>query len=215
MPREELDIDTIVSLVRNNKHAIFSKYKTKEAIISLLKSDTNDTQPFIEVVARLFAKKNKLPNGQTIHYLDDDYRNHNLLFWDSQNERIVYPFYEIDDYGSVPPIFPVGDGYFNPFDWLDEVDHNTFVFPSCTLIKEMKEFVIKHPGQKKMIVQINKIEYIILYNESQMEGKWDSCILEVEAVRSHHLFFGGNPLKGNDILCVRPGDPDWRKDIVE
>jgi hypothetical protein len=175
--------------------------------------DLIETKPdFIIRIAAAYAKANKLPNGQTIHYLNDDYRNSNLLFWDAQNKRIVYPFTEYDDYGSVPPIFPVGDGYFNPGDWLDEVEHNSTVFPSITLIREMKAFVKEHPTEKKMVVEINGAEYDVMYDPAKMAGKWDGAILNVQpAVTS----WGKRNFNGNDRLYVSPGLLKWRKNIVE
>jgi hypothetical protein len=180
----------------------------ENAVVSLAQYKSG----FIERIATEFAKKNNLPNGQTIHYLDDTFRNHNLLFWDALNQRIVYPFLEYDDDGSVPPIFPVGNGYFNPTDWLDEVEHNSTVFPSITLIREMKEFVAEHPKEKKMIVTINGKEYDVIYNPKEMTGKWDSPILNVEPARTP---WGEELHDGNDRLHVSPGNPVWRKNIDE
>ena len=240
MPREELTLDEIVRLARKTQDAdlieIYNIHSSKceqcgkdrkiskgvpvipksfctDSCLKTTITDLIDSSPgFIERIAAAFAKENDLPNGQTIHYLDDDYRNSNLLFWDAQNQRIVHPFTEYDDYGSVPPIFPVGDGYFNPGDWLDEVEHNSTVFPSITLIREMKEFVAAHPTVKKMIVEINGQEYDVIYDPKQMAGKWDGAILEVSpAVTS----WGERSFKGNDRLYVSPGLLEWRKNIVE
>jgi len=150
-------------------------------------------------LAKAYALKHKLGNGETMRIGGYTYRNENLYFWDAQNKEIVEPFTEIDDYGSVPPRFVVGDGYFSPNDWLDEVEHNTYVFPARPLINEMKDFAEKHPTQKKMIVEINGREYTAYYNESDMKGNWDSCILEVHG----------------PSFSVFPGDPSWRETIVD
>jgi len=240
MPREQLDMPDILKIARKIQPKLLleaytsdkaecpqchAARKVAKGVPVMLKSFCTDNclkdtvkdlieseMGFIDEIAAEFAKQNDLPNGQTIHYLNDEYRNNNLLFWDAQNQRIVYPFTEGDDYGSVPPIFPVGDGYFNPTDWIDEVEHNSMVFPSITLIREMKEFVAEHPGQKKMIVEINEEEYDVVYNDKAMQEQWDSCVLEViPAVYS----WGERHHKGNTILEVHPGDPAWRKDIVE
>jgi len=240
MPREQLDMPDILKIVRKiQPELLLEAYKSDKAVCPqcgvarkvakgvpvMLKSICTDNclkdtvkdlieseMGFIDEIAAEYAKQNDLPNGQTIHYLNDDYRNNNLLFWDAQNKRIVYPFTEADDYGSVPPIFPVGDGYFNPTDWIDEVDHNSMVFPSITLIREMKEFVAEHPGKKRMIVEINGQEYDVVYNDKDMQGQWDSCVLEViPAMYS----WGERHHKGNDILQVLRGVPAWRNDIVE
>jgi len=151
-------------------------------------------------LAKKYAVKHKLHNGATLEFPADGYRNHNLLFWDALTKEIVEPFDEIDDYGSVPPRFVVGDGYFEPFDWLDEVEHNSYVFPAKPLIDEMKEFAREHPNEKKMIVEINGKTQTVSYNPDQMKDEWDSCILEVHNTRS---------------FSVYPGEPDWRKTIVE
>lgn len=240
MPREELDMTTIIGLARKTRDVDLVKaYATDQLTCEYcgtprkivkgkpvrsvsLCTDTCVSERvnelvyscgnFIIRIATAFAKANRLPNGQTIHYLNDDYRNNNLLFWDDQNRCIVYPFYECDDYGSVPPIFPVGDGYFHPTDWIGEVDHNSFVFPSITLIKEMKEFVAENPTHKKMIVTINGSDYDVLYNPKEMEGEWDSAILEVEPAITE---WGHRNFSGNSRLHVGRGRPEWRKDIVE
>jgi hypothetical protein len=151
-------------------------------------------------LAKAYALKHKLGNGQTMRIGGYTYRNENLYFWDAQNKEIVEPFTEIDDYGSVPPRFVVGDGYFSPNDWLDEVEHNAYVFPARPLINEMKEFAEKHPDKKKMIVEINGVKYTVSYND--MKDKWDSCIIQACEY-------------GSKILEVFPGDPSWRETIVD
>jgi hypothetical protein len=76
----------------------------------------------------------------------------------------------------------------------------------------MKAFVKEHPTEKKMIVEINGAEYDVMYDPKQMAGKWDGAILNVSpAVTS----WGQRNFNGNDRLYVSPGDPSWRKNIVE
>ena len=199
MPREELTEAQIKYIIKTSKNPELVAFR------SILKTSTDSlsnllfsNRGVIEAVATIYAKQNNLCNGATIHYLNDDYRNNNLLFWDAQNQKIVYPFYEIDDYGSVPPIFVVGDGYFNPTDWLDEVDHNSIVFPSNSLINEMKEFASKNPARNKMTVKINGEAYEVGYDKTFMPKDWDSCFIEVD---------------GN-YLSVSKGLPEWRKNII-
>jgi hypothetical protein len=140
-------------------------------------------------LAKAYALKNKLANE-------------NLYFWDAQNEEIVEPFTEIDDYGSVPPRFVVGDGYFNPNEWVDQVEHNTYVFPARPLINEMKAFAEKNPQKKKMNVTIYGVKYAVSYDPVEMKDKWDSCIIEACEC-------------GYNLLEVLPGDPSWRNTIVD
>jgi hypothetical protein len=177
-----------------------------ECLVKVVEEMIDEYPPKISIadLSIRFAIDNNLPNGQTIHYLDDHYRNNNLFFWDKQNQRVVHPFDEMDDYGSVPPIFPVGDGYFNPTDWLDEVVHNTLVFPSRNLINEMKNWAGANPEKNKMTVTINGDDYNVVYDPTKMGGKWDSCVLEVLSNK-----------KGPVTLKVYPGEPIWRKNIVE
>lgn len=176
-------------------HSFAGKGMIEEAFKIRLNEDNN----YRHMLAKKYAMKEKLHNGATLEFPADGYRNHNLLFWDAHNEEIVEPFTEIDDYGSVPPRFVVGHGYFNPFDWIDEVDHNSYIFPAKSLIDEMKEFAEKYPNEKKMIVTINGHDYTVCYKPSEMKDKWDTCILEVIDMN----------------LQVFPGNPKWRETIVD
>ena len=170
--------------------------------IDAFKKHLYDNNEYRHSLAKKYAMKHKLHNGATLEFPEDGYRNHNLLFWDAQNQEIVEPFTEMDDYGSVPPRFVVGDGYFNPNDWLDEVEHNSFVFPARPLINEMKEFALEHPSVKKMIVTINGTDYTVHYNPVDMKDQWDSCVLEVEQYKTN-------------AISVYPGDPVWRETIID
>lgn len=171
---------------------------TKEA----LKKRLNEDYDFKLSLAKAYALKHKLGNGTTMKIGGYVYRNQNLYFWDAQNEEIVEPFTEIDDYGSVPPRFVVGDGYFSPNDWISEVEHNTYVFPARPLINEMKAFAEKNPQKEKMNVTINGVKYVVSYNPIEMKDKWDSCIIQA----CEYAY---------KILEVFPGDPSWRDTIVD
>jgi hypothetical protein len=153
-------------------------------------------------LVKAYAIKHKLANGATMKIEGYTYRNQNLYFWDAQNQEIVEPFTEIDDYGSVPPRFVVGDGYFNPNDWIEEVEHNTYVFPARPLINKMKACAEKNPDKKKMYVTINGEKYLVSYDPIEMKDKWDSCIIEACEY-------------GYKLLEVLPGDPSWRHTIVD
>jgi hypothetical protein len=152
-------------------------------------------------LAKAYALKHELGNGATMKIGGYTYRNEGLYFWDAQNKEIVEPFTEIDDYGSVPPRFVVGDGYFNPNDWIDEVEHNTYVFPARPLINLMKACAEKNPG-KKMKLTINGEKYVVSYDPIEMKDKWDSCIIQACEY-------------GYKLLEVLPGDPSWRHTIVD
>jgi hypothetical protein len=177
----EVNLEDLLPLYRLTKEQLKEKLKDHD---------------FTLKIAKAYALKKKLHNGATMK-IGGGYRNEGLFFWDDQNKEIVEPFTEIDNYGSVPPRFVVGDGYFNPNDWLDEVEHNTYVFPARPLINEMKEFA--ENSEKKMVVEINGTDYTVYYNQTDMKGNWDSCILEVHG----------------PSFSVFPGDPRWRETIVD
>jgi len=172
--------------------------KSKMDLDTLKTKMTNDNE-YRHGLAKKYAMKHTLYNGATLEFPADGYRNNNLLFWDAENKEIVEPFTDIDDYGSVPPRFVVGNGHFNPFHWVKEVDHNAYVFPAKSLIDEMKEFVTEHPNENKMIVHINGSDYTVDYDPKEMKDKWDTCIFEVS--------YG--------VIQVYPGDPNWYKASVE
>jgi hypothetical protein len=176
----------------------FSKLKNINELDEKLQDNA-----FRHDLAKKYAIIHKLHNGATLEFPANGYRNTNLLFWDAQNKEIVPPFYEMDDYGSVPPRFVVGDGYFEPHDWFDEVEHNTYIFPARPLINEMKAFAEENPEAKKMTVQINGNRHTVLYRPSQMKDNWDSCVLEVYAGKNEY------------ILEVHPGEPAWRSTIID
>jgi hypothetical protein len=179
-----------------------AKLANSKMDIDAFEKNLYENDEYRHSLAKKYAMKHKLHNGATLEFPQHGYRNHNLLFWDAQNKEIVETFSEMDDYGSVPPRFVVGDGYFNPNDWLDEVEHNSFVFPARVLINEMKAFALEHPDKKKMIVTINGNDYTVRYNPVEMKDKWDSCVLEVD------------PFETNKI-SVYPGDPKWRETIID
>jgi len=197
---------TAYNLAQTMRHIL-----TVEQILcfSKLKMDISEFEKKLEDkefrygLAKKYASSRKLHNGATLEFPADGYRNHNLLFWDALNKEIVAPFYHIDDYGSVPPRFVVGDGYFEPYDWLDEVDHNSVVFPARPLIDEMKAFAAEHPDQKKMIVTINGLDYTVRYSPEEMRDNWESCVIQVDKSKVGY------------VLNVYPGELSWRETIVD
>jgi hypothetical protein len=86
----------------------------------------------------------KVQHGDILWWLEGrGYRNENLLFW-HEDQGIVFPYTEIDDYGSVPPCFRVGPDFLPEFwfpseEYKHKVDHNSLVFLEETLVQEIKE----------------------------------------------------------------------------
>ena len=106
----------------------------------------------------------KVDHGDAFHWLGQEYRNENLLFW-HETDGIIFPYDEIDDYGSVPPCFVVGNGSFSPDHWSDEVDHNGLVFLSDELVAEIKENLVKKERKYGPVytctIDINDHAYVV------------------------------------------------------
>lgn len=146
-------------------------------------------------IAKIYAIKNSLAHGETIKFFQDGYRNDGLYFWDNKRKEIVLPFDEIDDYGSVPPRFVVDPNGEFPLDrWLNEVVHNSYVFPSIELIDKIKEAVKDIPNNNNdKTITIDDIMYT--YNKNTIKNGWDSIILEVDSP---------------ETAIIYPGFPEWR-----
>jgi len=89
------------------------------------------------------------PNhGDTIHWISSDrYRNEGLMFW-SETDGFMFPWTKIDDYGSVPPHFRVGEHGFRPDHWLDRVDHNCIVFLSDAIVSTLENTRLENAKMK-------------------------------------------------------------------
>lgn len=117
--------------------------------------DTLQKKWMMKVInAGLFKPK----HGDGFHWLGDGYRNQDLWFWDKE-KGIIPPYTEIDDYGSVPPCFLVGneEDQFLPNKWENVVDHNSYVFLAPELVDEIK----KTAKSVTKIHKYNKNEYKI------------------------------------------------------
>jgi len=85
----------------------------------------------------------KVQHGDILWWLHaQTSRNEGLLFW-HEDQGVVFPYTEIDDYGSVPPCFRVGSEFLPEF-WFPsnygcKVDHNSIVFLEESLVQEIKD----------------------------------------------------------------------------
>lgn len=114
----------------------------------------------------------KPSHGDAIHWMQLGYRNENLMFW-HKNNGIIPPYTEIDDYGSVPPVFLVGDDGFEPNKWVDVVDHNHFAFLDVKHLKEIKETARYIGKEWYATVVIKKIPYLargVLEKDGELLG---------------------------------------------
>jgi hypothetical protein len=89
---------------------------------------------------KTFNPKLLFDRGTVIHYGNDEYRNNNKLIFDGEKLNKLYT--KIDDYGSVPPDYVVGDneGEFNIGDFIDIIDHNYINWLSKDKLKEIEIF---------------------------------------------------------------------------
>ena len=116
-------------------------------------------------------------HGDTIHWLHNNhYRNNGLMFW-SEDDGIVFPCTDYDDYGSVPKCFRVGEHGFRPDHWLEYVDHNAVVFLSDALV----EILQKKKDEKKdeqppflISLEIYGIDYVArIYHDKPVRTLFD------------------------------------------
>jgi hypothetical protein len=106
-------------------------------------------------------------HGDPFQWLEEGYRNENLWFWHGTKGPIG-PCTEIDDYGSVPKCFLVGnnlDTEFDPYYWDGLVDHNSIVFLSPEIMEEIKnnlKLTSELHGHWKGTVMIRGFEYTVV-----------------------------------------------------
>lgn len=122
-------------------------YKQSDlAIYKTLKPDwlelsSNDLKYWADLAIKTYNLK--VQHGDILWWLEERaYRNSGLLFW-HEDQGVVFPYSEIDDYGSVPPCFRVGSEFLPEF-WFPggyeaKVDHNTLVFLEDALVQEIKD----------------------------------------------------------------------------
>jgi hypothetical protein len=122
-------------------------YKQSDlAIYKTLKPDwedlsSNDLKYWADLAIKTYNLK--VQHGDILWWLEErSYRNQGLLFW-HEDQGVVFPYAEIDDYGSVPPCFRVGSEFLPEFwfpgDYRDKVDHNSIVFLEGSLVQEIKD----------------------------------------------------------------------------
>jgi hypothetical protein len=89
-------------------------------------------------------------HGGAVNWIGQGYRNENLMFWHNE-QGTIFPYTEIDDYGSVPPCFLVGNGVaeFPVGFWLADVDHNNIIFLSEEIKNEIKDTLKPSPSSSK------------------------------------------------------------------
>lgn len=110
-------------------------------------------------------------HGDGFHWIGQGYRNENLMFW-HREKGILFPYEDIDDYGSVPPDFRVGNGKgtLSPTHWKTSVDHNSIIFLSDDLMKTIGESATPTKGGFTALVEIRKKSYRVLLRSLAWKG---------------------------------------------
>ena len=143
-----------------------------------------------------YLRKQNARRGDVIHLeVEGDYRNNGKSMYDGN--EIVPLYYEIDDYGSVPPQFKVIDEFPIRY-WhtenLDIIDHNTIVFfdaksyidqimTNLKLIKEnrygvvYKTHFIHWTGVTYYIIMIDNGHMIDEVKDGVFNSYDDTCML--------------------------------------
>ena len=85
------------------------------------------------------------PNRGDIIHIEEagSYRNEGMYIWNG--EKVVPLYYEIDDYGSVPPTFTIGDGFLVDH-WHNILPRNTFVWVDINRYKDQLINNLTHSG---------------------------------------------------------------------
>jgi hypothetical protein len=78
-----------------------------------------------------------LKRGDIVHFGDNDYRNTNKLIFDGSKLECLYTL--VDDYGSLPPDYVVGDKLeeFNIGDFENLIDHNEIYWLSKEILQKI------------------------------------------------------------------------------
>ena len=102
---------------------------------------------------KTFDPKSFMERGDIIHFGNDDYRNNNKMIFDGEKLEDLYT--EVDDYGSVPPNYVVGDneGEFNIGDFEDVIDHNTINWLSKDKLKEIEVYQKNGDIRGKVVIR--------------------------------------------------------------
>lgn len=123
---------------------------------------------------KIFNPKSFMIRGDVIHFGEDDYRNNNKMIFNG--EKLEHLYSEVDDYGSIPPSFVVGDGEdeFDIGDFEDVINHNSINWLSKDKLKEIIIFTNENNNIEGN-VNIRDKEwriFIEIYHESEFKAGW-------------------------------------------
>jgi hypothetical protein len=137
-----------------------------------------------KVYKEKYDPKSFMKRGDVINF-NGSYRNENKMIFDGEKLHSLWT--DVDDYGSVPPIFVCGDGpdEFNIGDFEDIIDHNSINWLSKEKLKEIEVY------QKDNIV----------YGQVRIKGKLWIINFEIsDDTEFNHVYRGWCSQKYNCIL---------------
>jgi hypothetical protein len=124
---------------------------------------------------KTFDPKSFMSRGDVICF-GGSYRNERKMIFNGQ--KLEYLYTDLDDYGSVPPTFLVGDndGEFDIGDFEDSIDHNSINWLSKEKLKEIEIY----EKNNKILGSVNIkdkqwIIYFEIYEESEFSTGSCNC----------------------------------------
>lgn len=127
-----------------------------------------------------------LSRGDVVHFGNDDYRNNNKLIFDGV--KLIALWSDVDDYGSVPPIFLCGDepDDFDIGDFAYSIDHNSINWLSKQKLKEIELYIKNDKVYGKVTIKGTQWKiYIDIHDDNTFSkgiGWWGSrpfeCVVD-------------------------------------
>jgi hypothetical protein len=121
---------------------------------------------------KTFDPKSFMSRGDIAHFGKDTYRNNNKMIFDG--EKLEHLYTEIDDYGSLPPAYVVGDSpnEFNIGDFDKIIDHNSINWLSKEKLKDIYIFEKDNEVCGEVMIKGKKWN-INIYKHEESEFKYN------------------------------------------
>lgn len=123
-----------------------------------------NTDKMLDAMKKQIKRRNiKVFDGDVIENDKDPvygYRNNGKYIWwdDCVHELDDYP----DDYGTIPEFVQISDTQFNPYYWIDVIDHNSYVWFSQEILDRLKfECICENEYQAKTSIQGTEYTFIV------------------------------------------------------
>ena len=163
---------------------------------------------------KTYNPSSSMSRGDVIHFDGDDYRNANKMIFNG--EKLVDLYYGVDDYGSVPPEFVVGDKEeeFDIGDFEDLICHNSINWLSKDKLKEIIFSIDEKKNKILGKVTIKGKEWKIIldiynyseFENSSMNSKKFKCYIEDEDIYINNI--KDIPIKNQKYLIKAKAETD-------